>query len=135
MTPSSSDPAGTVETLLAEGEWVRRLARSLVADPATADDAVQDTWLAAVSTPRGPVARGALPRDGPPPLLRRRAAARSGSPHGRPRRDGAHAHTQGAGAPARRPRPEGPRSSPRARGGARSARRGGAPALRRAGGS
>jgi RNA polymerase sigma-70 factor (ECF subfamily) len=40
-----------VETLLAERAWVRALARRLVADDATADDVVQQTWLAALESP------------------------------------------------------------------------------------
>ncbi len=40
-----------VETLLGERAWVTALARSLVADEATADDLVQQTWLAAIRSP------------------------------------------------------------------------------------
>jgi RNA polymerase sigma-70 factor (ECF subfamily) len=40
-----------VETLLAERAWVRALARRLVLDDATADDVVQQTWLAALENP------------------------------------------------------------------------------------
>ena len=36
-----------MESLLAEGAWVARLARRLVGDDA-ADDVVQDTWVAAL---------------------------------------------------------------------------------------
>ncbi len=39
------------EELLAHAGWLRALARSLVADPATADDLVQDTWVAALRHP------------------------------------------------------------------------------------
>ena len=38
-------------TLLAHREWVRRLARSLVHDDASADDVEQRTWLAALRSP------------------------------------------------------------------------------------
>jgi RNA polymerase sigma factor (sigma-70 family) len=53
-----------VETLLAERAWVTALARSLVLDDATADDVVQQTWLAALERPpRGTSAlRGWLSR-------------------------------------------------------------------------
>ncbi len=44
MTP---DPA-RLEALLAETAWVRALARRLCSDSATAEDLVQDTWLAAL---------------------------------------------------------------------------------------
>ncbi|MFK5956203.1 MAG: sigma-70 family RNA polymerase sigma factor [Planctomycetota bacterium] len=37
-----------IQALLEQGGWVRALARSLVADPATADDVEQMAWLAAV---------------------------------------------------------------------------------------
>ncbi|MBI1851614.1 MAG: sigma-70 family RNA polymerase sigma factor [Planctomycetes bacterium] len=40
-----------IEELLAHSAWVRRLAARLVADPATADDLVQETWLAAMRRP------------------------------------------------------------------------------------
>lgn len=39
------------ETLLRERGWVEALARSLVLDDATADDVVQQTWLAALESP------------------------------------------------------------------------------------
>src|SRR5262245_13744230 len=48
MNPPAVVP---VETLLAERKWVRRLARSLVADENAADDLEQETWLAAVENP------------------------------------------------------------------------------------
>jgi RNA polymerase sigma-70 factor (ECF subfamily) len=45
------------EVLLHEHAWLRRLARTLAADPASADDLVQDTWVAALERP--PRASGA----------------------------------------------------------------------------
>ncbi|HEX6884454.1 MAG TPA: sigma-70 family RNA polymerase sigma factor [Planctomycetota bacterium] len=38
-----------LESLLARDRWVRSLARRLAADPATAEDLAQETWLAALS--------------------------------------------------------------------------------------
>lgn len=49
MEPQS--PSIDPDELLAELVWVRELARALVRDPATADDLVQDTWLAATTRP------------------------------------------------------------------------------------
>jgi RNA polymerase sigma-70 factor (ECF subfamily) len=48
-----TDPSAQVplEALLSEAGWLRALARSLVSDPATADDLVQETWLAALQHP------------------------------------------------------------------------------------
>jgi len=40
-----------METLLSHRDWVRRLARSLVRDEASADDVEQRTWLAALRRP------------------------------------------------------------------------------------
>ena len=40
-----------LDTLLAQRPWVERLARRLVLDDATADDVVQQTWLAALESP------------------------------------------------------------------------------------
>ena len=45
--PESLEP----ERMLVHAGWIRRLAGSLLADPAAADDAVQDTWLAALRHP------------------------------------------------------------------------------------
>lgn len=50
--PSTHAP--TIEALLVEAGWLRRLARSLADDPASADDLVQDTWQAALSHPPAP---------------------------------------------------------------------------------
>jgi RNA polymerase sigma factor (sigma-70 family) len=41
----------SIEELLEHAAWLRRLAASLVADPARADDLVQETWLAALRRP------------------------------------------------------------------------------------
>lgn len=41
----------SVEALLVHAEFVQALARTLLADPNTADDVVQDTWLAALNAP------------------------------------------------------------------------------------
>lgn len=45
MTP---EPTHELEALLAHAGWMRGLARGLARDPGAADDAVQDTWLAAL---------------------------------------------------------------------------------------
>jgi RNA polymerase sigma factor (sigma-70 family) len=44
-------PQALPATLLAETAWVRALAGRLVADPATADDVSQETWLCAIRRP------------------------------------------------------------------------------------
>jgi RNA polymerase sigma-70 factor (ECF subfamily) len=44
-------PAIDPELLLREHAWLRRLAYSLAADPGSADDLVQDTWVAALEHP------------------------------------------------------------------------------------
>ena len=44
-------PPTPIETLLAEREWVRALARSLLADSNRADDVEQQTWLSAMRRP------------------------------------------------------------------------------------
>ncbi len=41
----------SVPVLLEHADFVRRLARGLVRDPATADDVVQETWIAALERP------------------------------------------------------------------------------------
>jgi RNA polymerase sigma-70 factor (ECF subfamily) len=50
---TSREPAGLVplEALLQHREWVRALARSLVADPHRADDVEQETWRMALERP------------------------------------------------------------------------------------
>ena len=47
MNPARQPP----EALFAHREWVRNLARRLVADDATAEDVEQQTWLSAVLSP------------------------------------------------------------------------------------
>lgn len=42
-------PTAELESLLADDRWIRRLARRLTADPSTAEDLAQDTWLAVLS--------------------------------------------------------------------------------------
>jgi RNA polymerase sigma-70 factor (ECF subfamily) len=44
-------PSYSIDELLAHAGWLRALASALIADPAEADDLVQDTWLAAVRHP------------------------------------------------------------------------------------
>ena len=57
MTPP--DPASiALDDLLDHGSWLQALARNLVGDQATADDLVQETWVAAIKKP---------PRDVRPP--------------------------------------------------------------------
>jgi RNA polymerase sigma factor (sigma-70 family) len=41
----------SIDELLAHADWVRGLARALVADEASADDVAQETWLAAIERP------------------------------------------------------------------------------------
>jgi len=48
---TGSHGAVPLEALLAESAWLRRLATSLVRDPAAAEDLVQETWLAALKNP------------------------------------------------------------------------------------
>src|SRR5262245_6538286 len=47
------------ELLLRESAWLRRLAGSLAADPAAADDLAQDTWVAALEHPSRAFGEGA----------------------------------------------------------------------------
>lgn len=53
MTMHKTD-AYTIESLLAERDWLAALASTLVADPQGADDVAQETWLAAVERPPRP---------------------------------------------------------------------------------
>src|SRR5262249_51313316 len=48
LTP---DPAPTIESLLTHADWLTALARSLVADRASADDLVQEAGVAALRHP------------------------------------------------------------------------------------
>ena len=41
----------TLEDLLAQSAWVRRLAHGLIADPQAAEDLAQDAWVAAIQRP------------------------------------------------------------------------------------
>lgn len=52
MDASALDPE--LERLLDHSDWLRALARKLVGDAATADDLVQETWLAAMKSPPDP---------------------------------------------------------------------------------
>jgi RNA polymerase sigma factor (sigma-70 family) len=71
-----------VATLLEHGQWMRKLASHLVHDTATAEDLVQDTWVAALRSPPDP----ARP---PRPWLAQvlRNLVRSGVRHDSRRRD------------------------------------------------
>src|SRR5262245_5252611 len=44
-------PPVPIHQLLAHADWVRGLARALVADEASADDVAQETWLQAIERP------------------------------------------------------------------------------------
>jgi RNA polymerase sigma factor (sigma-70 family) len=48
---AETPPPPSIETLLAEREWLRRVARALADDEAAADDLEQDAWLAAMRRP------------------------------------------------------------------------------------
>src|SRR5260221_380683 len=48
---SPSDPAPSMESLLTHSQWLTALARRLVVGTASADDLVQDTWVAALRNP------------------------------------------------------------------------------------
>ena len=51
MSPSPDRPTPDHELLLAHHEWLRELARGLVADPNVADDLSQEAWLVALRSP------------------------------------------------------------------------------------
>jgi RNA polymerase sigma-70 factor (ECF subfamily) len=74
-----------VTTLLEHREWVRRLARTLVRDEATADDLAQDTWVVAISRPPAHASslRAWLGRVTRSLALNRRRAARRRASHER----------------------------------------------------
>ena len=40
-----------IDELLAEDDWIRRMARRLVSDPGQADDLAQDAWVTALNRP------------------------------------------------------------------------------------
>src|SRR6185369_2913889 len=48
---TDSPPPVPLDVLLRHHDWVRALARRLVADPNVADDVVQETWLEALRRP------------------------------------------------------------------------------------
>jgi RNA polymerase sigma factor (sigma-70 family) len=56
----SQAPPDDIGSLLRHSDWLRNLARGLIADQAAADDLVQETWLVAMKTPPNP-ARPARP--------------------------------------------------------------------------
>jgi RNA polymerase sigma factor (sigma-70 family) len=75
-TVNAMTPASELEGLLDDDRWIRRLARGLVADRATADDLAQDTWVAALEAREGRAARpwlGRVLRNAWKDGLRRRA--------------------------------------------------------------
>ena len=79
------------ETLLRHAAWLRRLARRLAHDDATADDLVQETWLAAV---RRPPERPVAPRRWLARVLRNRVARRYRDDVHRVRREARVAHAE-----------------------------------------
>ena len=95
MKPPNSDP--DAEVVLAHLDWVRGLARSLVSDPNLADDAAQETWVAALRHPPSPerpprtwlrrVVRNAVLQ------IRRREAVRRGLSRQAVRRTTQRSHT------------------------------------------
>ena len=56
MEPDATTP--DAQELLSHTSWIRGLARSLVGESSAADDAVQDTWIAAMR--RSPQRRGPM---------------------------------------------------------------------------
>lgn len=59
---TASENESRLEGLLDDDRWIRRLARGLVADPGTADDLAQETWVAALEAREGQAARPWLGR-------------------------------------------------------------------------
>ena len=86
------DPAVPIETLLAQRGWVRALARTLVADPAAADDLEQQAWVEALERP--PAHAGGL-RGWFATVLRRRARDRWREEGRRTVRESASARPEG----------------------------------------
>ena len=78
----------SIEDLLDHHDWLRQLARSLVHDPSSVDDVVQETWLAAL---RRPPARQSHPRGWLAIVLRRTASRVSRDRCARRRREQASA--------------------------------------------
>lgn len=89
MRPAPEPPS--IESLLAHTEWVRALARRLVADPSAADDATQEVWLAAS---RGRARRGGDPRAWLARVLRNVRFAERRASRARARRERAHARPE-----------------------------------------
>lgn len=52
-----ASPAATLDELLSQAAWVRRLARSQVADPHAADDVAQEAMARALERPPEPLSR------------------------------------------------------------------------------
>jgi RNA polymerase sigma-70 factor (ECF subfamily) len=92
MTPTEAR-AVAIERLLEEQDWVQRLARSLVTDPASADDLAQETWLAAVARPPE---RAQAPRAWLGTVLRRAFGKSLRSRGRRERREASAARPDGA---------------------------------------
>ena len=93
-TRTAGDPEGG-DALFADVEWLRRLARGLVGDPAAADDLAQDAWVVALQS-GGHVEsrRGWLAG-----VLRNLALRRGASEGARSRREARVAAEGGAGLP------------------------------------
>src|SRR5690348_1752296 len=68
---SAAENPPDIAVLLAHASWVRKLARSLVADPSDADDLVQETWVAAL---RGGYREDVAPRSWLAAVIRNLAA-------------------------------------------------------------
>lgn len=70
---SAAENPPDIAVLLAHASWVRKLARSLVADPSEADDLVQETWVAAL---RGGYREDVAPRSWLAAVIKNLAAQR-----------------------------------------------------------